>query len=102
MRRILLWTPLSGNSMALTTTPYKGYELRADAFEVPTLHGYMSSLLISRAGCDEDKANVNLFTTRARSSSGLFETEQEAIDAALAFGEQVVDGASVSLTGVDL
>ena len=86
--------------MALTITPYKGYELRAEAFEVPSLHGYMSSLAIAHAGCE--KADVKLFTTQSHSSSGLFETEQQAIDAALAFGQQVVNGAAASLTGVDL
>jgi hypothetical protein len=46
--------------MAVTIIPYKGFELRAAAFEVPTLHGYISSLLIARIGAVTAKTNSKL------------------------------------------
>ncbi len=86
--------------MAITTILYKGFELKAGAFEVPTLGGYVSSLLIARLV--NLTGNSKLFTPRCPSASGLFDTEQDAIDAALAYGEQVVDGEIGSVTVTDL
>ncbi len=78
--------------MAATVIRYKDYELRPGAFEVPTLHGYVSSLLITRLGSDPAKGNGRMFSPRSASSSGLFETEQAAIAAAVSFGRKVIDG----------
>ena len=88
--------------MAVTIIPYKGFEIRAGAFEVPSLNGYVSSLLIARTGCLTSKGNSKLFTPRCDTPSGLFHSEQEAIDAAISFGEKVVDGEVEEFTVADL
>ena len=88
--------------MAVTIIPYKGFELRAGAFEAPTLHGYVSSLLIARIGCDALQGNSKLFTPRCDSSSGLFGTQAEAIAAALSYGEKIIDGELGDVTVADL
>ncbi len=87
-------------SAVITTLVYKGFELRAGAFEVPTLGGYVSSLLIVRLV--DLTGNSKLFTPRCPSASGLFDTEQDAIAAALAYGEKVVDGEVGDVTVADL
>ncbi len=74
--------------MTVTVLCHKGYQLRAGAFEVPTLGGYMSSVLIVQDGCAVSSGK--LFTTRSSSANGLFDSEQEAVAAALSFGKKVV------------
>ena len=88
--------------MAVTIIPYKGFELRAAAFEVPTLHGYISSLLFARIGAVTPKSNSKLFTPRCETGNGLFATEAQAVDAAILLGEKVVDGKAGELTVSDL
>ncbi len=88
--------------MAVTILSYKGFELRAGAFEVPALGGYLSSLLITRAGIALGKGASKLLTPRCSSSNGLFDTEQAAIDAALDYGQKVVDGEIGEVTVADL
>lgn len=82
--------------MAVTIIPYKGFELRAAAFEVPSLHGFISSVLIARVGA-VTSSNSKLFTPRCETGNGLFATEEQALDAAILFGEKVVDGKPESL-----
>ncbi len=83
-----------GERMIVTVVSHKGYQLRAGAFEVPTLGGYISSVLIVQDGCAVSSGK--LFTTRSPSASGLFDSEQEAIAAALSFGEKVVGRAPLT------
>jgi len=88
--------------MAVTIIPYKGFELRAAAFEVPSLNGFMSSLLIARVGSVTSKGNSRLFTPKCETGNGLFATEEQAVEAAISFGEKVVDGKVGELTVADL
>ena len=88
--------------MAVIIIPYKGFELRAAAFEVPSLNGFISSLLIARVGSVTSNRNSRLFTPKCETGNGLFATEEQAVHAAILFGEKIVDGKAGELTAADL
>ena len=88
--------------MTVKIACYKGFELRAGAFKVPALNRFLSSLLIVRIAGSKAEENSKLFTPRCEQEDGLFSTEAEAIEAAIQYGEAVVDGGAPGQTLEDL
>jgi len=88
--------------MAVRVMNYKGFQLRAGAFEVPALNGFLSSLLVIRFSPSMAESTSKLFTPRCDCGNGLFGTEEKAIEAAILFGEKLVDGEVAGLTVADI
>ncbi len=81
---------------------YRGFELSAGAFQVPTAKGFLCWVHIVRISRLMDERNGKLFTPRSDWGNDLFGTEQDAIDAAMVFGKKLVDGEVAGLTFKDL
>ena len=88
--------------MTVKIARYKGFELRAGAFEIPALNRFLSSLLIVKIGGSMSEDDSKLFTPRCDQEDGLFSTEAEAIEAAIEYGEAVIDGETPGQTLQDL
>ncbi len=88
--------------MAVNVTDYKNFTLSAGAFQVPLLDGFLCWVHIARNGPSADELMGKLFTPRSEWGNPLFTSEQEAIEAGLAFGRKLVDGELAGLTLKDL
>ncbi len=88
--------------MAVTVTAYKNFVLSAGAFQVPLMDGFLCWVHVVRDGPRADELLGKLFTPRSEWGNPLFDTEQEAIEAGLAFGRKLVDGELAGLTFKDV
>ncbi len=88
--------------MAFTVADYKNFTLSAGAFQVPLLEGFLCWVHVVRSGPSADELIGKLFTPRSEWGNPLFDTEQQAIEAGLAFGRKLVDGEIAGLTFKDL
>ena len=81
---------LKEETMPIKVTTYNGFHLGGAALEVPTSHRFLSCLTIVKIG--ESLDNPKVLTSLSHDRDGLFTTEAEAIDAAIALGEEVING----------
>ncbi len=88
--------------MAIRIVNYRGFQLRAAAFEVAVLEGFKSSLLIHRLSESNGEYRSEFLEPKATRADGLFLTEEDAIAAAIALGEEVVDKDGITSVGSNL
>ncbi|MBM3346389.1 MAG: hypothetical protein FJY55_07855 [Betaproteobacteria bacterium] len=81
---------------------YKGMTLKAAAFEVDGTGGFVSSLCIERAGARSGGRSRRACLFDPPCPEGFFETDEEALDQALAFGMAIIDGEIRGLSVDDL
>lgn len=81
---------------------YKGMTLKAAAFEVVGLGGFVPSLSIERAGVRADGRSGRACLFDPPCPNGFFETDEEALDETLAYGMAIIDGEIRGLTVDDL
>ncbi len=87
--------------MALRQAKYRGMMIKAGAFEVVGMHRFVVSLSIARDGSlAASGTTAKLF--EPPSEDGLFDDPEEALEAALAFARQIIDGEVAGLTVDDL
>ncbi len=77
--------------MAVKVTTYKGFYLGGTALEVPAANRFLSCLTMLRVG-ESLPDNAKMLTANSHDGDGLFASAEEAIDAAIALGEEVVNG----------
>ena len=80
--------------MASTVVSHNGFALRASAYKVPAVQRYFSTVIIVRAGCEGLREASGLFTPRSGAEDGLFDTAEQAIDAAIDLGILLSDSHS--------
>lgn len=88
--------------MPLRQIEYKGMTLKAAAFEVVGLGGFVPSLSIERAGRRAGGGAGSACLFDPPCPNGFFETGEEALDESLAFGMAIIDGEICGLTIDDL
>jgi len=77
--------------MSVKVTLYNGFHIGGAALAVPTSNRYLSCLTIVKVGASwPDDSRV--LTTLSHDHDGLFTTPEEAINAAIALGHEVVNG----------
>lgn len=77
--------------MAVSTVEYKGIQLRAAAFQISEEKGYLCSLVMITTA-QAPKKGRTLLLRNCWADSGLFFNGVEAISAAIAGGEELIDG----------
>ncbi len=77
--------------MPVKRASYKGFEIRAGAFEVVARGRFFSTVMVTRDGA-KPPGDAKLLDPTSPTADGLFASLEEALDSAIAFGKAVIDG----------
>jgi hypothetical protein len=85
--------------MALRQIEYEGVTITAAAFEVAGTGRFLVTLSIASGSGDDKQSDAELFDPP--SPDGLFDSIEEALESAIAFGRSIVDGDNADQSSSD-